>query len=110
MATVRIQREDFDVAAEQQARVAMPPQRAAHCTGTQSIARSLRRETQAAPSPASQANIVTCRPLIDIRCATPVLRYRSQSSRWESTIKSYASTYSQIFFAKFFSQISGAMQ
>ena len=58
-----------------------PPQRAALCAGSRRIAVALRRQAAPIKAPASQANIVTCRPLIDMRWATPVLRNRSQSSR-----------------------------
>ena len=72
-----------------------PPHLAALGAGSRRIARVLRRQAAPIRAPASHANIVTCRPLIDIRWATPVLRYRSQSSRsiapW-SPIASAAST------------------
>jgi len=60
---------------------ARPPQRAALAVGSRCTARALRRQATPTTRPASQANIVTCKPLMDIRWATPVLRNTSQSSR-----------------------------
>ena len=44
-----------------------PPHRAALGAGSQRIALVLRRQATPIRTPASHANIVTCRPLIDIR-------------------------------------------
>ncbi len=60
---------------------ATPPQRAAVGAGSASSARSLRRHSQPTSAPASQANIVTCKPLMLTRCAMPVARNNSQSLR-----------------------------
>ena len=50
-----------------------------------------RRHSQASNKDATQANMVMCKPEIDIRCATPVARKTSQSARsiafWSPTTK-----------------------
>jgi hypothetical protein len=51
-----------------------PPQRAAIGTGTRNMARALRRQSRAIRPPDNQANIVMCKPLIETKCAMPVLR------------------------------------
>ena len=58
-----------------------PPQRAASGTGASKIKRVDCRQNQPTTAPANQANMVTCRPEMLIKCATPVARKMSQSSR-----------------------------